>query len=104
MEKLPFNLSSNPTPVSPDDHPKTKLNKNIQRNKNAITTKHANNCPSYLILKDHLFQVIMFLHLGFKYIIILDSGVPPKVQQYMITNGSFPKCSCHFFKDMATKA
>jgi hypothetical protein len=36
--------------------------------------------------------------------IILDSEVPPKVQDYLITIGSFPECSCQYFKDMATKA
>ena len=40
-------------------------------------------------------------HSGFGCIITLDSGVPPKVEQYMITIGSFPECSCPNFKDMA---
>jgi hypothetical protein len=46
----------------------------------------------------------MILYLGFGCIVILDSGVPPKVQQYLITIGSFPECSCQYFKDMAAKS
>jgi hypothetical protein len=64
--------------------------------------KHANNYASFLTLKDHLYQVTMIPHSGFG-CIILDSGVPPKIQQMMITIGSFPECSCHYFKDMVTK-
>jgi hypothetical protein len=45
----------------------------------------------------------MIPHLGFGCIVTLDFGVPPKVQQYLITIGTFPKCSCKYFKDMATK-
>jgi hypothetical protein len=39
MEELPFDLSSFPTPASPDDYPKTRLSKTIRRNNNAPTTK-----------------------------------------------------------------
>jgi hypothetical protein len=45
----------------------------------------------------------MIPHPGFGCIVTLDSGVPPKVQQYLITIGTFPECSCQYFKDMATK-
>jgi hypothetical protein len=51
MEELPSNLSSYPIPVSPDEHPKIRSSKNIWRNKNAPTTKQANNCASSLTLK-----------------------------------------------------
>jgi hypothetical protein len=80
MEELPSDLSSYPILASPDDHPKTRSCKNIRRNKNAPTTKHANNCMSSLTLKGHLRQVTMILHPRFGFIIILDSEVPPKVQ------------------------
>jgi hypothetical protein len=46
----------------------------------------------------------MIPHPGFGCIVTLDSGVPPKVQDYLITIGSFPECSCRYFKDMATKS
>jgi hypothetical protein len=46
----------------------------------------------------------MIPHPGFGCIIILDSRAPPKVEQYLITIGSFPECSCEYFKDMATKS
>jgi hypothetical protein len=46
----------------------------------------------------------MILHLGFGCIVTLDSRVPLKVQQYLIGIGSFPKYSCQYFKDMATKS
>jgi hypothetical protein len=104
MKELPLDFSSYPTLVSLDDHPKTRSGKNIQRNKNASTTKHTNNYASFPNLKGHLYQVTMIPHPGFGCIIMLDSGVPPKVQQYMITICFFPECSCHYFKDMATKA
>jgi hypothetical protein len=104
MEELLSDLSSYPIPTSPDHHPKTRSGKNIRRNKNAPTIKHANNCASSPTLKGHHRQVTMILHLGFGCIIILDSGVPPKVQQYMITIGSFLECSCEYFKDMVAKS
>jgi hypothetical protein len=104
MDELPFDLSSYPTLASPNDYPKTRSGKIIHRNKNAPTTKHANNCASYLTLKGHLHKVTMILHLGFGCIVTLDSGAPPKFEQYLITIGSFPKCSCQYFKDMATKS
>jgi hypothetical protein len=80
MEELPFDLSSYSTPASPDDHPKIRSYKIIKRNKNASTTKDANNYMSSLILKDHLRQVTMIPHPRFGCIVILDSEVPPKVQ------------------------
>jgi hypothetical protein len=46
----------------------------------------------------------MIPHPRFGCIVILDSRAPPKVQQYMITIGSFPECSYQYFKDMATKS
>ena len=36
-------VASYPIPSFPNDHPKTRLGKNIQRNNKAPTTKHANN-------------------------------------------------------------
>jgi hypothetical protein len=46
----------------------------------------------------------MIHHPGFGCIVSLESGVPPKVQQYLITIGSFFECSCQYFKNMATKS
>jgi hypothetical protein len=80
MEELPFDLSSYSIPTSPNDHPKTRSGKNTQRNKNVPTTKYANNYVSALTLKGHLRKITMIPHPGFGCIIILDSGVPPKVQ------------------------
>jgi hypothetical protein len=104
MEELPTNLSSYPIPVSPEEHPKIRSGKNIRRIKNVSTTKQANNCASSLTLNGQIWKVTMIPHLGFGCIISLDSGAPPKVQQYLITIGSFPNCSCEYFKDMATKS
>jgi hypothetical protein len=53
MEELPSDLYSYPIPTLLDDHPKTRSGKNTWRNKNAPTTKHANNCASSLTLKGH---------------------------------------------------
>jgi hypothetical protein len=91
-------------PAFPNDHPKTRSDMNIRRTKNAPTMKHAINCASFLILKGHLCQVTLIPHLGFGYTITLDSRIVPKVQQYMITIGSFLDCSCQYFKDMVAKA
>jgi hypothetical protein len=103
-EELPFNLASFPTPASADDCPKTRSGKSICRNNNAPNTKQANNCASALTLKGQIHKVTMIPHLGYGCIVILDSGAPPKVKQYLITIGTFPECSCEFFKDMATKS
>jgi hypothetical protein len=104
MEELPSNLSSYPIPTLADDHPKIRSDKKIQRIKNVPTTKQANNCASSLTLKGHLRKMTMIPHPGFGCIVTLDSRVPPKVEQYLITIGSFPECSCEYFKDMATKS
>jgi hypothetical protein len=39
MEKLPFDLSSFPTPASPDEFSKTRSGKTNRRNNNAPTMK-----------------------------------------------------------------
>jgi hypothetical protein len=80
MEELPFDFSSYPIPMSPDDYPKTRLGKIIHRNKNTPITKHANNCASSLTLKSHLHEVTMIPHLGFGCIVTLNSEILPKVQ------------------------
>jgi hypothetical protein len=103
-EELPFNLASFPTPASVDDCPKTRSGKSIRRNSNAPSTKHANNYASALTLNGQIRKVRMVPHPGYGCIVTLDSGAPPKVKQYLITIGTFPECSCAFFKDMATKS
>ena len=103
MEELSFDLSSYLTLALLDDYPKTRLDKIICRNNNATTTKHANNCASSLTLKGHLCKVMMIPHPGFGYIVTFDSGAFPKIEQYLITIGSFPECSCPY-KDMVTKS
>jgi hypothetical protein len=104
MEELPFNLASFPILASADECPKTRSGKSIRKNNNAPTTKQANNCASSLTLKGQIHKVTMIPHPGYGCIVTLDSGVPPKVQQYLITIGTFPECSCEYFKDMATKS
>jgi hypothetical protein len=104
MEELPFNLASFPIQASPYEYPKTRVGKTIRRNNDASTMKQANNYASSFTLKGHLLKVTMIPHPGFGCIVILDSGALPKVEQYLITIGSFPKCSCEYFKDMATKS
>jgi hypothetical protein len=47
---------------------------------------------------------MIILHPGNGCIVTLDSGAPLKVQQYLITIGTFPECSCEYFKDMASKS
>jgi hypothetical protein len=104
IEELPFNLASFPIPASPDECPKTRSGKSIRKNNNAPSTKQANNYASSLTLKGQIRKVTMIPHPRYGCIVTLDSGAPPKVQQYLITIGTYPKCSCEYFKDMATKS
>ena len=104
MEELPFNLASFPTPAFLYEFPKTKLAKSIRRNNNTSTMKQANNYASSLTLKVHIRKLTIIPHFGYECIVILDFGAPLKVQQYLITIGTFPKCFCEYFKDMATKS
>jgi hypothetical protein len=104
MEELPFKLASFPTLASVDDYPKTRSGKSIRRNNNAPNTKQANNYASALTLKGQICKVTMIPHLGYGCIVTLDSGAPPKVEQYLITIDTFPECSYENFKDMATKS
>jgi hypothetical protein len=104
MEELPSDLSFYPIPASPNEYPKIRSGKNIRRIKNMPTMKQANNCASSLASNGQIQKVTMIPHPGFGCIICLDSGALPKVQQYLITIGSFPNCSCEYFKDMATKS
>jgi hypothetical protein len=90
MEELPFNLGSFFTPTFVDDCPKTRSGKSIRRNNNAPSTKQANNCASSLTLKGQIRKVTMIPHPGYGCIVTLDYGAPPKVQQYLITIGTFP--------------
>ena len=104
MEELPFSLPSFPTLANADDFPKTRSGKSICRNNNAPNIHQTNNCASTLILNGQICKVTMIPHLGYGCIVTLDSGAPPKVQQYLITIGTFSECSCQNFKDMATKS
>ena len=97
-------MASYPTPPILDDHSKARSSKNIRRNKKAPTTKHANNCASTLTLKAHVRQITMIPHPGYGCIITLDLGIPPNIQQYMITIGTFLDYSCLCFKEMVIKA
>jgi hypothetical protein len=104
MDELPFDLASFPTPTSANEFPKTRSGNSIRRYNNAPSTKQTNNCASSFTLKGQIRKVTMIPHPGYGCIVILDSGAPPKVQQYLITIGTFPKCSCEYFKDMASKS
>jgi len=101
---LPLNLASFPTPPNADDFPKTRSGKCIRRNHNAPNIQQANNCASALTLKGQIRKVMMIPPPGYGCIVTLDSGAPPKVEQYLITIGTFPECTCPSFKDMATKS
>jgi hypothetical protein len=101
---LPDDVSGFQVPEFPANQPGTRSGKKIRRNPNAPTTKQANNCASALILKALVRQVTMVPHPGFGCIIKIDSGTMPIVEQYMVTIGSFPECSCPNFKEMSTKA
>ena len=101
---LPFSLALLPTPGNADDYPKTMSAKSIRRNNNASNIQQANNCASALTLKGQIRKVTMIPHPGYGCIVTLDSRTPPKIQQYLITIGTFPECSCQNFKDMTTKS
>jgi hypothetical protein len=73
-------MASYPILACPNDHPNTRLGKNIQRKKKAPTTKHSNNCASAMTLKGRLRQVTMIPHLGFGCIVTFDLGVVIKIQ------------------------
>ena len=98
------NLSEYIPPAFPDDHPKRRFGKNIRRNPNAPSTRHSNNCGSALSLKGRLQKVSMIPVPALECIVTLDSGTPPKIEQYLMTIGQFPDRSCPYFKEMSTKA
>ena len=104
MEELSFSLASFPRPAYVDDFPKTRSGKSIRRNNNAPNIQQANNYAFSLTLNGQICKVTMIPHPGYGCIVTLDSGTPPKVQQYLITIGTFPECSCQNFKEMATKS
>jgi hypothetical protein len=101
---VPVDVASYPFPPFPDDHPKARSGKNIRRNKKAPTTKHANNCAFVLTLKGHVQQITMTPHPRYRCIIALDLEFLLNIQQYMIAIGTFPDCSCPYFKEMVMKA
>ena len=101
---LPVDLASYTTPAYPDEYPTRRSGKLIRRNKNAPSTKHANNCASALSLKGTVRKLCMLPAPALGCIVSLDSGTAPRVQQYYLTISQLPSCSCPYFKDMATKA
>jgi hypothetical protein len=103
-EELPLSLASLPTPANPDDFPTKRSGKSIRRNTNAPNIQQRNNCASALTLKGQIRRVMLIPHPGFGCIVTLDSGAPPNVAQYLVSIGTFPECSCPFFKEMATKS
>ncbi len=101
---LPLDLASYTTPEFPDEFPTRRSRKLIRRNNKAPSTKHANNCASALSLNAKVHKLCMLPAPAFGYIVTLDSGTPPKVQQYYLTILHMPACTCPNFKEMATKA
>jgi hypothetical protein len=101
---LPLDLASYTSHAYPDEFPTWHSGKLIMRNKKALSTKHANNCASTLSLKAKVHKLCMLPALALGCIISLDSGMPPKVQQYYLTISQLPTCTCPNFKEMATKA
>jgi hypothetical protein len=101
---LPLDLASYTTPAYPDEFPTRRSGKLIRRNKKAPSTKHANNCASALSLKAKVHKLCMLPAPALGCIVSLDSGMPPKVQQYYLTISQMPACTCPNFKEMATKA
>ena len=100
---LHLDLASYITHAYPDDFPTRRSGKLIRRNKKAPSIKHANNCASALSLKGRVHKLCMVLALALGCIVSLDSGTPPKVQQYYLTVSQLPACTCPNFKEMATK-
>jgi hypothetical protein len=101
---LPLDLANHTTPAYPDEFPTRRSGKLIRRNKKAPSAKHANNCASALSLKAKVHKLCMLPALALGCIVSLDSGTPPKVQQYYLTISKLPACTCPNFKEMATKA
>jgi len=101
---LPLDLASYTTYAYPDEFPTRRSRKLIRRNNKAPSRKHANNCSSALSLKAKMHKLCMLLAPALRCIISLDSGTPPKVQQYYLTILQLPTCICPNFKEMVTKA
>ena len=101
---LPLDLASYTTPEFPDEFPTRRSGKLIRRNNKAPSTKHANNCASALSLNGKVQKLCMLPAPAFGCIVTLDSGTPPKVQQYYLTISHLPACTCPNFKEMATQA
>jgi len=88
------------TLAKPNEHPKPQPIKVIYRNPKAPPTKQQNNCASAFTLNARILRVTMVLHLGFGYIISLNSRIQTQNEDYMITILCFPKCSCPNFKEI----
>ena len=97
-------LSAYPTPAYPDEFPTRRSGKLIRRNKKAPSTKHSNNCASALSLNAKVSKLCMLPAPALGCIVTLDSGKPPKVQQYYLTISQHPACTCPNFKEMAMTA
>ena len=97
-------LSEYPTPEFSNDFPKRRFGKNIRRNPNAPSTKHANSCASALTVIGQILKVSMVPNPALGCIITFESRNGLKISQYLLTIGQFPSCSCPFFKDMSGKA
>ena len=102
--RLPLDLANYTTHEFPDEFPTRRSGKLIRCNKNARSTKHANNFASSLSLNAKVHKLCMFPAHALGCIITLEIGTPPKVQQYYLTISHLPACTCPNFKEMATKA
>jgi hypothetical protein len=93
------------TSTYPDEFPTRMTSwKLIRRNKKAPSTKHTNNCASALSLKARVHKLCMLPTPALGCIVSLDSGTPPKVQQYYLTISQLLACTCPNLKEMAIKA
>ena len=101
---VPKDISEVPAPKYSSDYPSIRSGKKIRRNPKSPTTKQANNCASSLTLRAVISQVTIVPHPGFGCIITLHSGIQPSIQQYVVTVGAFPECTCPYFKEMCARA
>jgi hypothetical protein len=103
-QALSVDLSIYTIPAYPDEFPTRRSGKNIRRNKKAPSTKHANNCASALSFRGTVRKLCMLPAPALGCIVSLDSGTPPKVQQYYLTISQLPACTCPYFKEMSRNA
>ena len=99
----PLDLSTLQVPETPQQYPRTRKSKSIQRSSSGPSSRQLLNINLAKAMQTSILKVTMILQSGFGCIITLQSKPPPTDCVYQLTISSYLDCTCPAFKEMMSK-